>query len=92
MYLADKGAPKGKKVARKTTRAGGSEVDLSKVAQEQQLKLGKEKEERKEQIKAAKEAAAAAPPPPAPPKKAPAPAVAKPKPPEPSKCANHNAL
>ncbi|XP_071351211.1 immunoglobulin-like and fibronectin type III domain-containing protein 1 isoform X2 [Trachinotus anak] len=60
---ADKDAEKGKKSARKTTRAGGSGVDLQKVAHEQQAKLEKEREERKEQIKAAKEAAAAAPPP-----------------------------
>lgn len=57
---ADKGAPAGKKSARKTTRAGGSGIDLQKVAEEQQIKLEKEREERKEQIKAAKEAAAAA--------------------------------
>lgn len=60
---ADKGAPAGKKSARKTTRAGGSGIDLQKVAEEQQIKLEKEREERKEQIKAAKEAAAAAQPP-----------------------------
>uniref|UniRef100_A0A665TKV8 Immunoglobulin like and fibronectin type III domain containing 1, tandem duplicate 4 n=1 Tax=Echeneis naucrates TaxID=173247 RepID=A0A665TKV8_ECHNA len=60
---ADKNAQKGKKSARKTTRAGGSGVDLEKVAQEQTAKLEKEREERKEQIKAAKEAAVAAPPP-----------------------------
>ncbi|XP_060925114.1 immunoglobulin-like and fibronectin type III domain-containing protein 1 [Limanda limanda] len=64
---ADKEAPKGKKAARKTTRAGGAGVDLQKVAQEQQVKLVKEREERKEQIQVAKEAAAAAPPPEAPP-------------------------
>ncbi|XP_042263198.1 immunoglobulin-like and fibronectin type III domain-containing protein 1 isoform X24 [Thunnus maccoyii] len=57
---ADKGAPKGKKSARKTTRAGGSGTDLQKVAQEQQQKLDKEREERKEKIKAAREAAAEA--------------------------------
>nr|XP_019952106.1 PREDICTED: immunoglobulin-like and fibronectin type III domain-containing protein 1 [Paralichthys olivaceus] len=68
---ADKGAKKGKKAARKTTRAGGSGIDLQKVAQEQLVKLEKEREERKEQIKAAKEAAAAAPPPEAPPAPAP---------------------
>ncbi|XP_037346120.2 immunoglobulin-like and fibronectin type III domain-containing protein 1 [Pungitius pungitius] len=50
---ADKDAQKGKKTARKTTRAGGSGMDLQKVAQEQQTKLAKEREERKEQIKAA---------------------------------------
>ncbi|XP_030585511.1 immunoglobulin-like and fibronectin type III domain-containing protein 1 [Archocentrus centrarchus] len=60
---ADKDANKGKKTARKTTRAGGSGMDLQKIAKEQQAKLEKAKEERKEQIKAAKEAAAAAPPP-----------------------------
>lgn len=60
---ADKGAPAGKKSARKTTRAGGSGIDLQKVAEEQQIKLEKEREERKEQIKAAKEAAAAENPP-----------------------------
>ncbi|XP_068170742.1 immunoglobulin-like and fibronectin type III domain-containing protein 1 [Antennarius striatus] len=60
---ADKDAQKGKKSARKTTRAGGSGIDLQKVAQEQQAKLEKKREEVKEQIKAAKEAAAAAPPP-----------------------------
>lgn len=66
---ADKDAQKGKKSARKTTRAGGSGVDLMKVAQEQQAKLEKQREEIKEQIKVVKEAAAAAPPP------APAPAT-----------------
>uniref|UniRef100_A0A667WK85 Immunoglobulin like and fibronectin type III domain containing 1, tandem duplicate 4 n=1 Tax=Myripristis murdjan TaxID=586833 RepID=A0A667WK85_9TELE len=60
---ADKDTPKGKKSARKTTRAGGSGVDVQKIAQEQHVKLEKEKEERIEQVKAAKEAAAAAPPP-----------------------------
>ncbi|XP_006782920.1 immunoglobulin-like and fibronectin type III domain-containing protein 1 [Neolamprologus brichardi] len=60
---ADKDAPKGKKTARKTTRAGGSGQDLQKIAQEQQAKLEKEKEERKEQMKASEEAA---PPPAAP--------------------------
>lgn len=55
-------------------------MDLQKIAEEQQIKLEKEKEEIKEQIKAAKEAAAAAQPPEAP-------AVVKPvaKGPEPSK-------
>ncbi|KAM8914643.1 immunoglobulin-like and fibronectin type III domain-containing protein 1 isoform 2-T2 [Spinachia spinachia] len=57
---ADKDAQKGKKTARKTTRAGGSGMDLQKVAQEQQTKLAKEREERKEQIKAT----STAPPPP----------------------------
>ncbi|XP_054473183.1 immunoglobulin-like and fibronectin type III domain-containing protein 1 [Anoplopoma fimbria] len=60
---ADKDAQKGKKAARKTTKAGGSGMDLQKVAQEQQAKLVKEREERKEQIIAA----AAAPPPASPP-------------------------
>lgn len=60
LKLADKDAQKGKKSVRKTTRAGGSDVDLQKIAQEQQAKLEKEREERKEQIKAAKEAAATA--------------------------------
>ncbi|XP_061582850.1 immunoglobulin-like and fibronectin type III domain-containing protein 1 isoform X2 [Cololabis saira] len=65
---ADKDAQKGKKSARKTTRAGGSGMDLNKIAQEQQAKLEKVREER-EQNKAAQEVAAAAPPtdsPPAP--------------------------
>uniref|UniRef100_A0A3P8WG85 Immunoglobulin-like and fibronectin type III domain-containing protein 1 n=1 Tax=Cynoglossus semilaevis TaxID=244447 RepID=A0A3P8WG85_CYNSE len=57
---ADKDVQKGKKAARKTTRAGGAGMDLQKVAQEQQTKLEKERIERREQIKAAKEAAAAA--------------------------------
>ncbi|KAM6947839.1 immunoglobulin-like and fibronectin type III domain-containing protein 1 [Lycodopsis pacificus] len=70
---ADKNAQKGKKTARKTTRAGGSGMDLQKVAEQQQVKLVKEREERIEQIKAAP----AAPPPASPP--APAPAKAEPK-------------
>ncbi|XP_035858476.1 immunoglobulin-like and fibronectin type III domain-containing protein 1 isoform X1 [Sander lucioperca] len=74
---ADKDAGKGKKSVRKTTRAGGSGMDLQKVAQEQQGKLEKQREERKEQIKAA---AAAAPPPETPP--APAPTKAEPKAPK----------
>lgn len=78
--LADKSTPKGKKSARKTTRAGGSGIDLQKVAEEQQVKLEQVREERKEQIKAA----AAAPPPETPP--VPPPTKA-PKDPEPSK--NH---
>ncbi|XP_047440238.1 immunoglobulin-like and fibronectin type III domain-containing protein 1 isoform X2 [Mugil cephalus] len=57
---ADKDAQKGKKSARKTTRAGGSGVDLQKIAEEQQEKLQKQREEIKEQIKAVKETAAAA--------------------------------
>ncbi|KAM7005965.1 immunoglobulin-like and fibronectin type III domain-containing protein 1 isoform 2-T2 [Tautogolabrus adspersus] len=79
---ADKEAPKGKKSARKTTRAGGSGMDLQKVAQEQQVKLVKEREERKEQIQIAKEAAAAAPPPEIPPAPAPTEAPAKPEAPK----------
>lgn len=62
-YSADKDATKGKKTARKTTRAGGSGLDLANIAQEQQIKLEKKREEIKEQIQAAKEEAAAAPPP-----------------------------
>ncbi|XP_073323737.1 immunoglobulin-like and fibronectin type III domain-containing protein 1 [Pagrus major] len=87
---ADKDAQKGKKTARKTTRAGGSGVDLQKIAQEQQVKLEQQREEVKEQIKAVKEAAAAAPPPETPPAPAStkAPAVA-PKAPEPSKNADN---
>lgn len=81
---ADKDAQKGKKTARKTTRAGGSGVDLQKIAEEQQVKLVKDREERKEQIKAVKEAAAAAPPPETPPAPAPTEAPA-PKAPESSK-------
>ncbi|XP_029989165.1 immunoglobulin-like and fibronectin type III domain-containing protein 1 isoform X1 [Sphaeramia orbicularis] len=89
---ADKEAPQGKKSARKTTRAGGSGIDLQKVAQEQQVKLEKEREERKEQIKIAKEAAPpppppetpAAPPPPAPKEVVPEPKAEEPAPiPEP---------
>ncbi|XP_029946944.1 immunoglobulin-like and fibronectin type III domain-containing protein 1 [Salarias fasciatus] len=59
---ADKDAQQGKKTARKKTRAGGAGIDLTKIAEEQQTKLEKIKEERKEQIKAAQEA----PPPPEP--------------------------
>lgn len=80
---ADKDAQKGKKSARKTTRAGGAGIDLQKIAEEQQAKLEKEREVIKEQIKVAKEAAAAAAPPPESPAKAPA--VVKP-----SKSAEHN--
>ncbi|XP_061893616.1 immunoglobulin-like and fibronectin type III domain-containing protein 1 isoform X1 [Entelurus aequoreus] len=57
---ADKGADQGKKSVRKTTKAGGSGMDLQKVAQEQNAKLEKQKEE----VKVAKEAT----PPPEPPK------------------------
>ncbi|XP_065811202.1 immunoglobulin-like and fibronectin type III domain-containing protein 1 isoform X2 [Labrus bergylta] len=79
---ADKEAPKGKKSARKTTRAGGSSMDLQKVAQEQQVKLVKEREERKEQIQIAKEEAAAAPPPETPPAPAPTKTPAEPEAPK----------
>ncbi|XP_035804872.2 immunoglobulin-like and fibronectin type III domain-containing protein 1 isoform X2 [Amphiprion ocellaris] len=72
---ADKEVPKGKKSARKATRAGGSGMDLQKIAQEQQIKL----EEKKEQIKAAKQAAA----PPPEPSPAPPPTKVEPKAPEP---------
>lgn len=75
---ADKDAQKGKKSARKTTRAGGAGIDLQKIAEEQQAKLEKEREVIMEQIKVAKEAAAAAPPPPQAPTPAKAPAAAKP--------------
>ncbi|KAM6977602.1 immunoglobulin-like and fibronectin type III domain-containing protein 1, partial [Aplochiton taeniatus] len=47
----------GKKKARKTTQAGGSGIDLEKLAQEQHDKLQKEKEERMEAIKKRKEEA-----------------------------------
>ncbi|XP_061642016.1 immunoglobulin-like and fibronectin type III domain-containing protein 1 isoform X2 [Phyllopteryx taeniolatus] len=57
---ADKDTDKGKKSVRKTTKAGGSGINLQKVAQEQHEKLEKQKEELKEQIKAV--------PPPEPPK------------------------
>ncbi|XP_056157218.1 immunoglobulin-like and fibronectin type III domain-containing protein 1 [Lampris incognitus] len=60
---ADKDAQKGKKTARKATKAGGSGVELQKIAQEQHMKLEKEREERKAQINAAKETASAAAPP-----------------------------
>lgn len=83
---ADKDAQKGKKSARKTTRAGGAGIDLQKVAEEQHVKLEKEREVIKEQIKVAKEAAAAAPPPEAPPAPSPAKAPAA----KPSKNAEHN--
>lgn len=78
---ADKDAQKGKKSARKTTKAGGSGIDLQKIAQEQQTKLEKKREERKEQIKVAKEAPAPAPSPESP--KVPKPKAQKD--PEPSK-------
>uniref|UniRef100_A0A3Q1BT14 Immunoglobulin like and fibronectin type III domain containing 1, tandem duplicate 4 n=1 Tax=Amphiprion ocellaris TaxID=80972 RepID=A0A3Q1BT14_AMPOC len=78
---ADKEVPKGKKSARKATRAGGSGMDLQKIAQEQQIKL----EEKKEQIKAAKQAAA----PPPEPSPAPPPTKVEPKAPEPSKNPHH---
>ncbi|XP_063072215.1 immunoglobulin-like and fibronectin type III domain-containing protein 1 isoform X3 [Engraulis encrasicolus] len=50
----------GKKKARKTTQAGGSGIDLEKIAKEQQEKLTKDRETIKEAVQAAKEA----PPPP----------------------------
>ncbi|KAL7833028.1 hypothetical protein SRHO_G00300460 [Serrasalmus rhombeus] len=59
---ADKQGAKGKKVARKTTQAGGSGADLSKIAVEQQEKNKKEMAEALEAAKKAqaeKEAAAA---------------------------------
>ncbi|KAG7493662.1 Immunoglobulin-like and fibronectin type III domain-containing 1 [Solea senegalensis] len=73
---ADKDVQKGKKAARKTTRAGGSEMDLQKVAQEQHVKLEKERKEKQEEIKATKEAAAATPPPEIPPAPEPTPTPA----------------
>ncbi|XP_034725244.1 immunoglobulin-like and fibronectin type III domain-containing protein 1 isoform X3 [Etheostoma cragini] len=75
-FKTDKNADKGKKSVRKTTRAGGSGIDLQKVAEEQQVKLEKQREEKKQQIKAT----AAAPPPETPP--APAPTKAEPKAPK----------
>ncbi|XP_041639539.1 immunoglobulin-like and fibronectin type III domain-containing protein 1 [Cheilinus undulatus] len=77
---ADKDAPKGKKTARKTTRAGGSGMDLQRVAQEQQVKLEKQREEIKEQIQLAKETAAVETPPAPAPAEAPAPTEAPTKP------------
>ncbi|XP_032369259.1 immunoglobulin-like and fibronectin type III domain-containing protein 1 isoform X3 [Etheostoma spectabile] len=77
-FKTDKNAEKGKKSVRKTTRAGGSGIDLQKIAEEQQVKLEKQREEKKEQIKAA----AAAPPPPPETPPAPAPTKAEPKAPE----------
>ncbi|XP_010774280.1 immunoglobulin-like and fibronectin type III domain-containing protein 1 isoform X2 [Notothenia coriiceps] len=74
---ADKDAQKGKKSVRKTTKAGGSGMDLKKLAEEQQTKLVKEREEIKEQIKAV----AVAPPPPTAPEPEPEPEA--PKDPEP---------
>ncbi|KAK6318811.1 hypothetical protein J4Q44_G00100220 [Coregonus suidteri] len=65
-------ASKGKKKVRKTTRAGGGDVDLAKIAAEQQAKLAKERDERMElakQIKADMDAKAAAEPEPEPEKK-----------------------
>ncbi|XP_029630310.1 immunoglobulin-like and fibronectin type III domain-containing protein 1 isoform X1 [Salmo trutta] len=62
-------ATKGKKKVRKTTRAGGGEVDLAKIAAEQKAKLDKERDERMElakQIKADMDAKAAAEPEPEP--------------------------
>lgn len=43
----------GKKKVRKTTQAGGSGLDLAKIAAEQQIKLQKEKEEVISDIKTA---------------------------------------
>lgn len=91
---ADKDAQKGKKSARKTTRAGGSGMDLHKIAQEQQAKLEKVKEEREEQKKTAQEVVAAAPPNESPPAPAPSKAPVKTEPkatksPEQSKTAHH---
>ncbi|XP_036388767.1 immunoglobulin-like and fibronectin type III domain-containing protein 1 [Megalops cyprinoides] len=48
-------APPGKKKARKTTQAGGATVNLEKVAQEQQVKLQKEREEKLEVVRKAQE-------------------------------------
>ncbi|KAG7472123.1 hypothetical protein MATL_G00105240 [Megalops atlanticus] len=58
--------PPGKKKARKTTQAGGATVNLEKVAQEQQVKLQKEREEKLEvlrKVQEEKEVAKAAEPP-----------------------------
>ena len=68
---ADKDAKKGKPAERKTTRAGGSGADLAKIAQQQQEKLVKVREEitelkatkEKEAVEAAATAAAEPPPP-----------------------------
>ncbi|KAM9859304.1 immunoglobulin-like and fibronectin type III domain-containing protein 1 [Aulostomus maculatus] len=61
---ADKGPNSaGKKKARKTTRAGGGGADLLKIAQEQQAKIQKERDELVAKAKAEAEAAAAAEPP-----------------------------
>ncbi|XP_062402366.1 immunoglobulin-like and fibronectin type III domain-containing protein 1 isoform X2 [Sardina pilchardus] len=49
---------RGKKKTRKTTKAGGSGLDLEKIAKEQQDKLQKDRAERIEAVQAAKEAAA----------------------------------
>ncbi|XP_076125295.1 immunoglobulin-like and fibronectin type III domain-containing protein 1 [Alosa pseudoharengus] len=49
----------GKKKTRKTTKAGGSGLDLEKIAKEQQDKLQKDRAERIEAVKAAKEATVA---------------------------------
>ncbi|KAJ8360424.1 hypothetical protein SKAU_G00169490 [Synaphobranchus kaupii] len=46
---------RGKKKVRKTTQAGGAGADLQKIAQEQQVKLQKEKEELMETVKKAQE-------------------------------------
>lgn len=62
LSTADKDALKGKTVEKKNTRAGGSGVDLAKVAQEQQAKLDKVRNEiselRAAKAKEAEEAAA----------------------------------
>ncbi|XP_035517026.1 immunoglobulin-like and fibronectin type III domain-containing protein 1 [Morone saxatilis] len=50
----------GKKKARKTTRAGGGGEDLLKIAQEQQAKIQKERDELIAKVRAEAEAAAAA--------------------------------
>lgn len=52
-FLGDKDSH-GKKAARKTTRAGGGGADILKVAQEQSVKIQKEREELVAKIEAAK--------------------------------------
>ncbi|XP_034725239.1 immunoglobulin-like and fibronectin type III domain-containing protein 1 [Etheostoma cragini] len=52
--------PKGKKKARKTTRAGGGGAELLKIAEEQRAKVQKDREELIAKAKAEAEAAAAA--------------------------------
>ncbi|XP_029907362.1 immunoglobulin-like and fibronectin type III domain-containing protein 1 [Myripristis murdjan] len=51
---------RGKKKARRTTQAGGGGADLLKIAQEQQAKLQKERDELVAKVRAEAEAAAAA--------------------------------